>query len=163
MLDRRGVDVLELLIAVGVAAAFQDLAIGLQAVAHLVKQSTDQAGADLVPHLCQLGGQLAGALARPTQRRLRIAATAGLHQALEIAAKGRVLVDRSLASGSSRRTRSSAISSGWWSSLTPRAIVVLARPVARDTAARLLGPRATVSEATMSRRLRSSKCGDNAA
>lgn len=128
--DRGGVDVLELVVAVGVTAALQDLAIRLQAVPHVVEQSTNQAGTDLVSHIGQLGSQLAGALAGPAKRRFGVAATARLHQAFEIGAEGRVLVDRSFPPRTVLSTRPSAMGKGCRSSLIPRVIVVRAMPVA---------------------------------
>jgi hypothetical protein len=79
----RGVDVLELGVAVGVAGALAGLAVGLQAEAQAAQQAADQ----LLPRgeapLGQGRGQVALAPADPPQRRLRVAADRGLHQLVQ--------------------------------------------------------------------------------
>ena len=64
------VDVLELGVAVGMAAAFPGLAVGLEAVTELAQQGADRPGTDRVTLAVQLDGQLGGTLASPAQRRL---------------------------------------------------------------------------------------------
>ena len=53
-----------------------------------------------MPLLLQLGGQLAHALARPTQRRLGISTRGRFDQSLQIHQQLRILVDRTLAPAS---------------------------------------------------------------
>ena len=78
------VDMVELGVAIRVLLAFPALAHGLQAVMQLVQQLAHAALTDPVPLAIQFGGQFRRALARPAQRRLRIASTGRLHQRLQI-------------------------------------------------------------------------------
>jgi hypothetical protein len=79
----RGVDVLELGIAVGVADAFARLAVGLQAEAQAAQQPADQLPPRGEAPLGQGRRRMALALADPPQRRLRIAADRGLNQVVQ--------------------------------------------------------------------------------
>src|SRR5205085_6567555 len=51
------VDVLELLVPVGVPCAFRGLAVGLEAVAHVVKKTRDEGVADVVTSWLELAGE----------------------------------------------------------------------------------------------------------
>jgi hypothetical protein len=82
--------VLKLRIAVGVLAAFADVGVGLQAVAQAAQQPRDGLMRDPVAELTQTIGQPAHALGRPAQRKLRIAATVAVNEALEILDERRV-------------------------------------------------------------------------
>jgi hypothetical protein len=84
-LDRR-VDESELTVAVGIVGAFLGLAIGLQTELLRLQQFADDRMADFVPELVQFGGQTTQALARPAQRRHRIAARVGLDKRVQIMA-----------------------------------------------------------------------------
>src|SRR5208337_3551040 len=68
------IEVRKLRVSILVIRALARLAVGLQAVAQLLKDLPDHAMADLMPELPQLVGQPAQALASPAQRRHRIAA-----------------------------------------------------------------------------------------
>ncbi len=70
--------------AIGIVGAVARLAIGLQAELLLLQQLADNRGADLAPEVVEFGGQPAQALARPAQRRHRIAARVGLDQRVQI-------------------------------------------------------------------------------
>jgi hypothetical protein len=80
--------------------SFQSLAIGLQAVVHLMQKFCHHAVARVVPRALEFGGQLPYALASPPQGRLRITASYRLHQCLQIALESRVLDNGSLSPGS---------------------------------------------------------------
>src|SRR6478672_7282846 len=88
---------LELSIPIRVAVAFARLAIGLKAVAHIIEQLADQRAADLMTLRLKLLRQPAHALARPEQRRLRIAARGRLNQRAEIRKQRRILRNMPLA------------------------------------------------------------------
>jgi hypothetical protein len=90
------VEVRKLGVAIRVGAAFERLAVGLQAVAQLPQQLGDQLMADPMPPRPQLGRQLAHALAGPAQRGLRITARGRLDQPLQIRPQRRVGVHRPL-------------------------------------------------------------------
>ena len=87
---RRRVDVGELGVAIGVAAALARLAVALQAVAQVAQRLRDPLVTDPVPQLTQGHRQLAHALAGPAQRRLRGPARHRLHQPLQVVAHARV-------------------------------------------------------------------------
>jgi hypothetical protein len=91
------IDVGELRIAILVAAAFATLAVGLKAVAERPEQLADLLAADRVPLLLERLGQLPRAPARPTQRRLRIAARRRLDQSFKFLKQLRVLFRQRLA------------------------------------------------------------------
>ena len=80
----RVVDDVELRVAVGIVGALARLAIGLQAELLLLQQLADDGMADLVPEFVEFSRQPAQALARPAQRRHRIAARVGLDQRVQI-------------------------------------------------------------------------------
>jgi hypothetical protein len=61
-------------VAVWIIGAFLGLTIGLQTELLRLQQFADDRMADFVPELVQFGGRAAQALARPAQRRHRIAA-----------------------------------------------------------------------------------------
>lgn len=83
--DRLVVDIAKLCVAIDVVAAFPGLAVRLQAVAHPAQQSANNRGADLVPLLPQLLGQITQAPAGPQQRSHGVAARRGRNQSLEVA------------------------------------------------------------------------------
>ena len=95
------VDVLELLVAVGVAGPFQRFAVGLQAVTPFMQQLGDHPMAGLMPQPLEVFGQFPYALAGPAQRRLWIPTRHGIYQLLQIAFQGAVFVNRSLAPATS--------------------------------------------------------------
>jgi hypothetical protein len=76
----RGVDVGELGIPVRVAPALDGLGVALQAEVLFPQEACHGRRGHLVTRLGQLVGQVAQALGRPPQRRLRITARFGLHQ-----------------------------------------------------------------------------------
>src|SRR5208283_580150 len=80
----RVVDDTKLRVAVGIVSALARLAIGLQAELLLLQQLADNRVADLVPEFVEFSRQPAQALARPAQRRHRIAARVGLDQRVQI-------------------------------------------------------------------------------
>ena len=84
------VDVAELGVAVGVARALERLAVGLQAVAHLLEQLGHGLVADRVAQAAELVGEVADAPGRPAQRGLGVAPGAGLDERLEVGAQRRV-------------------------------------------------------------------------
>src|SRR5271165_5575161 len=88
----------ELRVAVGVVGALAGLAIGLQAELLLLQQLADNRVADLVPEFFEFGGQPAQTLARPAQRRHRIAARLGLDQRVQIVQQSGVRLRQRLAS-----------------------------------------------------------------
>ena len=92
------VDVLELGVAVGMAAAFPGLAVGLEAVTELAQQSADRPGTDCVTLAAQLNGQLGGTLAGPAQWRLGVATGRRLDQRLQAAHQARIVMRQRLPS-----------------------------------------------------------------
>src|SRR4051794_35224255 len=74
--------------------AFPGLAGRLETVAKVREKVTDTPLADLMALLGQFLRKPRRALARPAQRRLRIAS--GLNQAIKVAQKGRILVGQFL-------------------------------------------------------------------
>ena len=64
-------------------APFLGLGVGLQAVALLLEQDPDRARTDRVPAASEGQRQLAGALARPPQGRLRVAANVRVDECVE--------------------------------------------------------------------------------
>src|SRR5208283_2690382 len=80
----RVVDHTKLRVAVGIVSALARLAIGLQAELLLLQQLADNRMAELVPEFVEFSRQPAQALARPAQRRHRIAARVGLDQRVQI-------------------------------------------------------------------------------
>jgi len=67
------VNMLNLGIAVQMRAALERLAVGLQAITHLLEQGGNQAMARLMSQPCQVVRQLAHAFGGPARGRLRIA------------------------------------------------------------------------------------------
>ncbi len=96
----RPVQVLKLGVAVRVFRPRQGLAIGLQAIAHVVEQFGDHAMADLVPLALQCHRQLTHALAGPAQRGLGIPTAGRLHQPVQVLAQARVMLDGALPAAS---------------------------------------------------------------
>ena len=96
----RPVQVLKLGVAVRVFRPRQGLAIGLQAIAHVVEQFGDHAMADLVPLALQCRRQLTHALAGPAQRGLGIPTAGRLHQPVQVLAQARVMLDGALPAAS---------------------------------------------------------------
>jgi hypothetical protein len=92
------VDVGELGVAIGMIAPLAGLAIGLQTIAERTQQLADHTVADLMAKFTQSSGQLAQALRRPQQRRLRIAAGRRFNQAAQIIEQRRILDRQRLAS-----------------------------------------------------------------
>src|SRR5216683_2861117 len=97
LLDR-AIQVFKLSVAVWMFAAFQCFLIGLQTVAQVVEQLRHHTMAGLVPLCLERLGQLAHALARPAQRRLRIASTGRLHQPIQVISQSGVDHHHGLAS-----------------------------------------------------------------
>ena len=79
----QGIDVLELCIAVWMRRAFSCFSVALQAVASSVQQGGHRAGTHRMLLFRQFVGQTPCALARPTQRRLGVAASRRFDQALQ--------------------------------------------------------------------------------
>src|SRR6266446_3036189 len=94
------IEVFELPIAIGVLAALARLAQSLQAVAQLVQQLAHQLMRDLMSQVLQFLGQLAHALARPPQWRLRVSPRHRLHQSFQVLAQAGVLAHVALAPAS---------------------------------------------------------------
>src|SRR5215475_14278198 len=136
------------------------LAVSLQAVTELVQQFADHRMADLMAHVAQALAELAKALARPLQRRLRIAAGIGLDQRAQILHQAISVVLSGLRPPPGRRTRPSDISFRR-SSASPRPMVLRARPVARITALTPPRPAAIASAAPKRRRPLSSNFGES--
>jgi hypothetical protein len=86
------VQMLKLSVAVGMIRPFFGLAVGLQAVAQRVQQIRHHLMTDPMLQPCQFGGQLADALARPPQRRFRIAPRSRFQQPLQIGLQRAILV-----------------------------------------------------------------------
>ncbi len=80
----RVVDHPKLRVAVGIFGALARLAVGLQTEFLLLQQLAHDRVADVVPELTQFVRQTTQALARPAQRRHRIAARVGLDQRVQI-------------------------------------------------------------------------------
>ncbi len=74
---------IKLRIPIGVLRPFQRLAVRLKAVIQILQQPTLRPIADLVTVTLQLLHKHTKALARPAQRRLRIASRARLDQGLQ--------------------------------------------------------------------------------
>ena len=153
----RPVQVLKLGVAVRVFRPRQGLAIGLQAIAHVVEQFGDHAMADLVPLALQCRRQLTHALAGPAQRDSGSPRLVG--------STSRSKSSRKLGSCSTVRFRPppgwrmrpfAAPTAGWPNSRMPRRIVPREAPVALATAAWPPRPAADASAASTSRRTRSS-------
>src|SRR5712671_891885 len=95
-----GVDMAKLRIPVGVAIALFGFAVALQAVARIIKQSSDQGAAHLVALRLERLRQSAHAFAGPPQRRLRVTTRRRFDQCFEIPEQGGILGDRRFASRS---------------------------------------------------------------
>src|SRR6516225_3054712 len=152
-----GIDVGELRIPVGVAAALLGLAVGLQAVTRRIEQFSHQGAAHLVALRLQRLRQPSHALAGPPQRRFRIPACRWFDQRLEIREQRRVLAIAGLRPAPGRRTRADGSSCA--NSFRPRPIVLGAMLVAIATAAMPPYPAANASAAATRRRPRSSRKG----
>jgi hypothetical protein len=83
-LGHAAIDMLELRVAIRMLVALARLAIGLQAEMASLEQLADHGMADPVTPLRQFRRQSAQALARPAQRRHRVAPLAGRHQQQEV-------------------------------------------------------------------------------
>jgi hypothetical protein len=92
------VNMLKLGIALRMRTPLKRLAVGLQAVAHLVKELGYQAVAALMSAPSQFLSQLANAFGGPAQRRLRIASGHRLDETFQVGAKGLIRVSGALAS-----------------------------------------------------------------
>jgi len=90
------IDVLELGVPVGVALALDRLAVGLEAIAQGVQEPVDRPLAGGMPPGLEPLGQLGGTLARPPQRRHRVATGHGIDQGFEVTQQVRVLIDQRL-------------------------------------------------------------------
>jgi hypothetical protein len=90
-LDRH-VEVFELGVAVGMVGPLEDLAVGLQAVAHLVQELRHGLVTDRMPPAFEFGGKPADALGRPAQRRLGVAPGRGFDERFQVGPQGRVTV-----------------------------------------------------------------------
>jgi hypothetical protein len=101
------IDVLELGIPVRVALALDRLVIGLEAVAQIVEQSVDRPLADDVPSGLEPLGQLVRTLARPPQRRDRVATSHGIDQGFQFTKQVWIMIGHRLAT-TPRRTQPSA-------------------------------------------------------
>jgi hypothetical protein len=93
------IDVFELGVPVRVLIAFQRLLVVLKAISQLVQQSPTNALADGMSLPLQLRGQNADALARPPERRFRIAACHGFDQSSRVGNQSGIGVYRLLAAG----------------------------------------------------------------
>src|SRR6187455_660581 len=96
VLRRPASDMGELGVPVRMVAAFPGLAGRLETVAKVREKVTDTPLADLMAPLGQFLRQPRRALARPAQRRLRIASGGRLNQGIKVAQKGRILVGQFL-------------------------------------------------------------------
>src|SRR5262249_52668894 len=84
-------DVAELCVAIGVVGTLGGLAVGLEAEVELAQESADRETADRVTARPQLLREPGRALARPSQRRGRVATCCRINQGIEIAQELRVL------------------------------------------------------------------------
>src|SRR3954447_1502710 len=142
VLRRLASDMGELGVPVRMLATFPGLAGRLETVAKVRQKVTDTARADLMALLDQFPRKPRRALARPAQRRLRVAAGGRLNQGIKVAQKRRILVgqfltpapggaDAPLAGDTDSRWRSrgqrrrspgpsnrnrSSFATGWWPS-----------------------------------------------
>ncbi len=89
---------LELGISIRVTFALDRLAIGLEAVVQVVEETVDRALADGMPSSLEFGRQLGRALARPAQRRHRIATGHGIDQGLQVTQEVGIMIDQGLSS-----------------------------------------------------------------
>ena len=113
-------------------------------------------------HPLQGPGQLAHALRRPTQWRLRIARRRRLHQPFEIREQGRIFVQGALPPAARAPHASGAALVPEANSCSPRLTVEYAIPVARATARMPPRPAACASVAAQIRRPRSVNAGPRA-
>jgi len=90
------IDILELGIPIRMTFALDRLAIGLKAVAQVVEQSVDRPLADDVSSAPKTIGQLMRTLARPPQRRHRIATSHGINQGFQFTKQIRVMIGHRL-------------------------------------------------------------------
>src|SRR4051812_1858406 len=96
VLRRLASDMGELGVPVRMLATFPGLAGRLETVAKVRQKVTDTARADLMALLDQFPRKPRRALARPAQRRLRVAAGGRLNQGIKVAQKRRILVGQFL-------------------------------------------------------------------
>src|SRR4051794_41764527 len=96
-------------------AALPGLAGRLETVAKVGEKVTDTPLADLMAPLGQFPRQPRRALARPAQRRLRIASGGRLNQGIKVTQKGRILVGQFLTPGpcGADATRAGGTDSRW--------------------------------------------------
>jgi hypothetical protein len=83
----------KLCIPVRVRRSFQSFLIGLQAIVHLMQKFSHHPMACPMSHATEFGRQLPHAFARPSQRRLRIAAGNRLYERFQITLQRRVLIN----------------------------------------------------------------------
>src|SRR5580692_5716827 len=94
----RGIDMLELSVAVGVVGSFARLVVGLQAEVETLQQAADQLLTGDEASLGQRRGEMALAQADPPQRSLRVTADRRLHQFLQSFQDPGLHLDRGLLS-----------------------------------------------------------------
>ena len=87
----------KLSVSVRVRASLAGFAVGLKAVAGRVQQQSDRAPADRMALTGKLLGQTPGALARPTERRARIAPGERIYQAFQLRQQFGLLLGQELA------------------------------------------------------------------
>ena len=110
----------ELRVAVGMRRAFPRLLQGLQPVAERSQQPPDRRGADGPAVRGQRRRELRAALARPAQRRRRIAAREWLHQQIQRLRDARLRLFNAGAPGA-RPANASRVASRRWPTPSPRA------------------------------------------
>src|SRR5271166_1002770 len=164
--DHRSVDVLELGITIGIAAAFEGLAVRLPAVLQQAEQLWNAALANLVTHRTQRRCQLRVAFRDPQQRshggRTGSPIVAGSSSRRRSSSNvGSVTVSACLPLPGRRTTPDSASGSSRF--FRPRPIMLRAIPVARAAALIPPCPAARASAATNSRRPRTSRLRRTAA
>src|ERR1700730_13780178 len=129
----RGIDMLELSVAVGWVGAFARLAVGLQAEVEAPQQAADQLLTGDEAPLGQRYGEMALAQADPPQRSLRVTADRRLHQFLQSFQDPRLRLDRGLLSTPPAANQLAAPPRARRSA-KPRPMVRRAIPVVRETA-----------------------------
>src|SRR5271165_7125413 len=82
----------------GLALALDRLPVGLEAVPEGVEEAVDRPLAGGMPQGLEFGGQLGRTLARPPQRRHRVATGHGVDQSLQLTEEVGVLIDQGLSS-----------------------------------------------------------------
>jgi len=152
------VHVAELGVPVGMLGALLGLLGALQRVILLAEQPPDRVIADRMPLRGERLSQLAGGLAGPPQRALRISAGVGVDQVLQRLEQPRVTLDQPLgpATAAAERPRGSGESS---SSRTPVYTVGRDSPLRRAIRAPPPRPRARAAAPASRRRCFSVRCG----